>query len=236
MQRYFAKDKINNKFILDIGDIHHIKNVMRMNDNDLIEVVYNKKLYIACIENVKENIGINLKQELDLISSNLPEINIIIPFLKEQKLDFILQKSTELGVSKITLINLNRSIIKIKDNLDKKIIRWNKILKEASEQSKRIDVPIIEFVKEFDELNNIDGLKIVCSTNEINKNIKNIVKNEINCDKISVVIGPEGGITQLEEDKLKTYGFIPASLGSRIMRVETVPIFIMSILNYEYME
>ena len=62
------------------------------------------------------------------------------------------------------------------------------------------------------------------------------MKNNKNCDKISLVIGPEGGLTEKEEDDLNKLGFISTSLGNRIMRVETVPMFVLSIINYEFME
>lgn len=236
MQRYFAKDKINNQLILDDNDLYHIKTVMRMNDSEQIEVVYNNKLYIGCLENVKENINISIVEEIKTDDIFLPKIVLYIPLLKEQKMDIILQKATELGVSEIVPIILNRSIIKVKDDLSKKIIRWTKICKEASEQSKRTTIPVISDLKKLEELKNIEGIKLICSTKEKDKNIKKIVKNNKSYDKINVVIGPEGGITEIEEAKLEEYGFIPVTLGSRIMRVETVPIFIMSILNYEYME
>ncbi len=236
MQRYFAKEKKENHFILDNTDLYHIKTVMRMKENELIEVVYNGDLYICCICNVNKNIEIKIKELVEGEENNLPKITFFIPLLKEQKMDLILQKATELGVYKIVPIMLNRSVIKVKDDFDKRIHRWMKICKEASEQSKRLNIPIIENLVKIEDLKNINGLNIVCSTKEKNKNIKNIVKNNKKYDKINVVVGPEGGITDKEEQTLIKNGFIPTTLGNMIMRVETVPIYIMSVLNYEYME
>lgn len=237
MQRYFSKEKIDNEFILNDDDIYHIKTVMRMKDNDEIIVVHDKKAYLCCIENVNNNIKISIKNELEKIDYKTPNIILIVPLLKEQKMDLILQKSTELGVSEIIPIVTNRSIIKLKQGKDKnKIERWRRIVKEASEQSHRVDIPIIHEIKNISELDKIDGLKVVCSTREKTKNINNIMKNNKNCDKISLVIGPEGGLTEKEEDDLNKLGFISTSLGNRIMRVETVPMFVLSIINYEFME
>lgn len=237
MQRYFSKEKINNRFILNDDDLYHIKKVMRMKDNDKIIVVNSDKAYICCLQNVKQNIEIIIENELENIDYKTPNITLIIPILKEQKMDLILQKSTELGVSKIIPIITNRSIIKVKQGDEpKKIERWKKIVKEASEQSHRIDIPIIENIKAIQELGNIDGIKYVCSTKEKKKNIKYVMKNKSNYDRISVVIGPEGGLTTKEENDLNEIGFESVTLGNRIMRVETVPIFILSIINYEFME
>ena len=236
MQRYFAKKEENNNFILEDNDYHHIKNVMRMKINEEVEVVYNNELYIGKIENLNPVIILNQKK-LNRKKENKPEITLYIPLVKEQKMDYILQKATELGVDNIVPIEVERSIIKLtEDKYLKKRQRWQKICKEAGEQSKRITIPNIGLLQSLDNLKSEKGVKLVCSTQEKTKNLKNIVKSNKYCDKISVVIGPEGGLSLEEEKTLQNYGFIPVTLGSRIMRVETVPLFILSAINYEYME
>lgn len=237
MQRYFAKNKINNSFILEDSDLYHIKIVMRMKNDDEIEVIYNKKLYICSISDIEKDISINEIKCLDNSSSSDVYSILIIPVLKEQKMDLILQKATELGVSQIIPYLSKRSVVKLSPaDYEKKIIRWNKILKEASEQSKRFDIPILNSIKKIDELECIDGVKLMCSTNEKSENLKKYMNNISNYDKISFVIGPEGGFDNSEENELVSEGFIPITLGNRILRVETVPLFLMSVLNYINME
>lgn len=237
MQRYFSKELKDNKFILNNDDLYHIRVVMRMKDNDQIQVVYNHEPYLCEIKLKEEDIDITIIEKMDVISDNLPQVTLIIPLLKEQKFDFILQKATELGVSKIIPVIMERSIVKIDEKKTvKKLERWQKIVKEASEQSFRNDIPIITEIKQIKDLQTIDGLKILCSTKVKDKTLKKTLNYQENCDKINIVIGPEGGITEKEEEKLNNMGFISVTLGNRIMRVETVPIFIMSILNYECME
>ena len=233
MQRYFAKGKKESLFILEQSDIHHIKNVMRMKIGDTIEVVYEKKLYKCKVE---KNNEIHLEEELSNEEFNNTEIILIIPVLKEQKMDFVLQKSTELGVDRIIPITTERCVVKIDSKEEKKKTRWMKIVKEASEQCKRVNIPIIEDIKKIDDLKYDDGVKYVCSTREISKKIKNIMHNAIKYAKIYIVVGPEGGLSIKEEEKLNDLGFVSISLGKRIMRVETVPIYILSILNYEMLE
>ena len=237
MQRYFAKNKINNSFILEDSDLYHIKTVMRMKNCDEIEVIYDKKLYICCISDIDKDITINEVKCLGTSSSKDIYSILIIPVLKEQKMDLILQKATELGVSQIVPYLSKRSVVKLDTtDYEKKILRWNKILKEASEQSKRFDIPILNCIKKIDELKCIDGVKLMCSTTEKSENLKKYMNNISNYDKISFVIGPEGGFDSSEENKLVSQDFIPITLGNRILRVETVPLFLMSILNYINME
>ena len=232
MQRYFALAKEKNKLVLSDDDLYHIKTVMRMHENDQIEVVFNKQLYIGkLLTDYQVEIVKTIPTDIDN-----KQIILLIPLLKETKMDLILQKSAELGVSKIIPVELERSIIKL-DSLkaEKRLIRWQKILKEASEQSKRIDIPVITPIKKLTSLTNLDGLKNVCSTNERQNTLKKVLKNHKGYDKIIVLIGPEGGLTDNEESNLVSNGFVKVTLGRLIMRVETVPLFVLSILNYESM-
>ncbi len=233
MQRYFAYDKIDNNFLLNDDDWYHIRTVMRMNDYDLVEIVYQKELYIGKINN---KIVECIKKVEQKISKKI-DVTLIIPLLKEFKMDLILQKSTELGVERIIPFVAERSIIKLDPNKEiKKINRWQKIIKEASEQSKRLDIPVLTGIKTLKELIDIDGIKLVCSTTVKENTIKNVLKNNDKCDKIAILIGPEGGLTTAEEEFLTNNDFIGVTLGDLIMRVETVPIYLLSILNYEKME
>ncbi len=236
MQRYFAIDKNDKNIILSDNDYYHIKKVMRMKNKDNIQVVYNNTLFLATIDDIDNN-KISIVNELEHKKDNYPYTRLIIPMLKEQKIDLILQKSTEIGVNEIIIVPFNRSVVKFQGNKEKsKLERWGKILKEASEQSMRIDVPLIDIKQNMDFIKDIDGYKFVCSTNEKEKNIKNVLKNINQYDKITLVIGPEGGITDNEEAYFLKNGFEKITLGNQILRVETVPMFLMSVIKYEYME
>ena len=229
MQRYFSEVKKDNLFLLKDEDLYHIKTVMRMNVNDEIEVVYEQKVYIckldknynAIIEKVIEN---NIIKKMNYV--------LCVPILQEQKMSFILQKATELGVDLIIPILTSRSMVKVKDKENKKIERWKSICKEANKKKKRVTIPLVSEVKKITDLD-LDGLKIVCSTKEKDNTLKKILKNNLKCDKIIMVVGPEGGLTLDEENKLIDLGFIPTSLGDNILRVETAPLYLLSVLNYE---
>lgn len=237
MQRYFSNELKDDKFKLNEDDIYHITRVMRMKTNDKIEVVFEKEVYLCSLEFCNSEINVNIVEKKQITDSNICEIVLIIPLLKESKMDFILQKATELGVSKIIPVIMERSVVKIDHERElKKIERWSKICKEASEQSMRVTIPVITEIKKLNDLVDENGLKLVCSTTEKKNTIKMALQSYKSCDKINIVIGPEGGLTLKEEEYLKQIGFIAVSLGNRIMRVETVPVFILSVLNYENME
>ena len=112
MQRYFAKRREQNNLILEESDIHHIKNVMRMNINDKIEVVYDKVLYICNIDNLNP-LTLSVEDTISKENKLNIELTIAIGLVKEQKIDLILQKLTELGVSRIIPVDMERSIVKL---------------------------------------------------------------------------------------------------------------------------
>lgn len=232
MQRYFAIDKENNKLILKDADAYHIKTVMRMQENNEIEVIYNSKLYLCTITNIN-NIELTITKELESNNELNKEIIVAVGLVKEQKMDLILQKLTELGVTRIIPVNMERSIIKLDNKKEiKKLERWNTICKEASEQSKRNIIPIVENIINIKELTNVNAdLKLVCSVNEKNNMINNYIENN-NYNSILLVIGPEGGISPKEEEYLENNNFTKVSFGNLVLRVETACIYAVSILNY----
>lgn len=232
MQRYFAKDKIGyDDFILYDSDLHHIKNVMRGKIDDLIEIVYNETIYTVKITSLTPFKGIILEEHSE-DRENIKPYTIAISLVNEQKMDIILQKITELGVSKVIPLVTDRSIVRLsKEKEIKKITRWQMIMKEASEQSKRTLVPTITNIMTIDDLiKEKYSNKYICSLTESSKPISKCLN--ANNENMIFVIGPEGGFTIQEEDKLISNGFQPITLGKRVLRVETAAIYVASIVNY----
>ena len=230
MQRYFIKNK---DMLLEESDIKHIKKVMRMNINDKIEVVYNNKLHICEITSL-EPFNIKVIEKLDEDKKTKIELTVAVALVKEQKMDLILQKLTELGVSRIIPVSMERSIVKLdKERFNKKKVRWESICKEASEQSKSTNIPISEDIKSIKDLTKEDAdLKLVASTKEKEKLLNYYLQSIEDCAKIIMVIGPEGGISDKEEDILVSNGYNRVSFGNLIFRVETATIYVASIINY----
>ena len=125
------------------------------------------------------------------VNNELPvKVTIAVSLVNEKKLDFILQKCTELGIYDFILVSSDRSKIKIDGKESKKIERWNTITKEAAEQSHRNIKPIIKGIMSIDEVSKMDyDLKLTCSTKENEKTIKNVLQNSTNCDRIIIVVG-----------------------------------------------
>ena len=235
MQRYFCNDKENNEYLLSKDDSYHILKVMRMNIHDKIEIVDNKHVYLCEINNINP---VKAKVINEIIEQHENEKNIILiqSLVNENKMDYILQKGCELGVNEFYSLKAANCVIKENNKSDKKIIRWQKIVKEASEQSKRNIIPKVHNIVDIKELCELYGdLKILLSVNEKEKNLKKVLKENKKCDTLIIVVGPEGGFTKNEEDILIKSGFISTSLGSRVLRTETAGMVAISMINYEWM-
>lgn len=208
-----------------------------MKDKDEIEVVYNGEVHLCSLENSGEHLKANILKKLDSKITCTPKLVLIIPFLKEAKMDFIFQKGTELGIREFIVVPTERSIVKVEEKKEaSKVERWSRICKEAAEQSMQVLIPSVRIERKIETLENLVGIKLLCSTQEKEKTIKKILKNVGICDTINLMIGPEGGFSSNEEIYFEKKGFTKVSLGTSIMRVETVPIFLSSIIRYEYME
>lgn len=231
MQQYFGISKKDNNLYLNKDELNHIKNVMRMKENDEIIIVYEGKSYICSLNS--DLLSANIK-EVFKRDENESNLTVYMPLLSEEKMSFILQHGTELGVSKFIVVEYDHCKYKLpKKDYEKKIIRWNKIIKEASEQSYRLSKPVLDTIISSKNIESIANVNIMCSLDK--SNVKSICKvlTVNNCnDTISLVFGPEGGLSKNEEDILEAKGFIKTSLGDTVLRTETVPLMIASILKY----
>ena len=245
MGKFFVKaNQIENNKIKIIGsDVNHIKNVLRLKIDDDINICNSddSKNYICAISNISaDEVECIILKETEGTSESNVDLTIYQGLPKADKMELIIQKGTELGVKKFIPVNFKRCIVKLdgKDEV-KKIDRWNKIAEVASKQSGRDYIPEVKSVLSLkqmaDEFSSYD-LVLLCYEDEKDNFIKNElikIKEKMDSYKIAVIVGPEGGIAPEEVDELKKSGAKVVSLGSRILRTETVALMVSSIIMYE---
>ena len=215
MQRIFIDkeqlDDVNNTIKITGQDVNHIKNVLRYEIGDKLEIVADEKVYLGeIIEILPEYIICKIEPVLENIQQRKIFLNIVQGLPKADKMELIIQKGVELGVSEITPLQLNRCIVKLDEKTEnKKIERWQKIAKSAAEQSKRNIIPKVNNVynieKIFELLKDYD-IVFVAYENEQKNTLKSEIEelkklNKMDL-KIAVIIGPEGGIEEKEIEKL----------------------------------
>ena len=244
MQQYFLNEELNveSTYELSKEDSNHIVRIMRKQNNDKVYVVFKNEIKYICtiIDNNVDKVLVVPYEQVSG-SNELPtKITVAIPPLKNDKIEYLIQKLTELGVSNIVLFNSERNIAKIKkDKVDSKLNRWSKIIKEASEQSKRNLIPDITYVDSLRDLVNFAEKydhKVVAyekeSVNEDNINLKNLLNSELNNKDVIAVFGSEGGLSENEISILTENKFSVIGLGKRILRAETAPLYFVSCVAY----
>ena len=245
MGKFFVKTNQieENKINILNDDVNHIKNVLRLNVLDNIEIC-NKDTgenYNCKISNILNNrIECNIINKIDSTTEGNVKIDVYQGLPKFDKMELIIQKGTELGVTNFIPVKFNRCIVKIdKKDENKKIDRWQKIAEVASKQSGRDFVPNVKKVIGINEICDIiNKYDIVFLAYELENN--NFIKNELsklNGTKeqynIAIIIGPEGGLEEREVKILETSGAKVVSLGKRILRTETASMQMVSIIMYE---
>lgn len=235
MARRFIVDKElgdNEEFEIMGEEAKHIF-VLRNNIGDIIEV-NDKRCEILDIN--KQSVKCRVVECAEIKGVPKVKITLFQALLKSDKMEYVIQKAVELGVSRVVPFISKNVVVKLEDkDKVKKIERYNKISREASKQCGRSDIVEIENVKLFNDLlNNIKKYKkcIVAYEDETNS-LKEFLKVNNELDEVAIIIGAEGGFDKEEVDKLIENGCISISLGDRILRAETASLNLISILMYE---
>lgn len=234
MQKYFASIS-NNNIILNEDDKHHLLHVMRSKKGDNIFAIENKKMYLGEIKNVNP-LKIEIIKEVINDRELKKDLTLFLCLPKGDKIDFIIQKATELGVKKLILVKSKRSINKMNnDDFDRKLVRYNKIIKEASEQCGRSELMEIHGIVCLEKLDSslLSDVNLIANENksgETGQINKFLTSNSFS--SVSIFIGPEGGFDSKEIEYLHELSFKDVSLGKRILRLETAAVYALSIIGY----
>lgn len=232
MQRYFGRI-IGSQAILDDDDVFHLTRVMRARVGEKIEVVADGVVFLCQVNRFKP-LQIEVLNKVKENNELSNRVILIASLIKGEKMDLVLQKATELGVDEIVLVQTERSVVKIKpEEKEVKIERFNKILKEAAEQSKRSRIPRLDLVVKYDRIKSIEAdIKMIAYEGEEGPSISftKIVESIKPKQSIAVLIGPEGGFSTKEVDIAEDLGFKKISLGRRILRAETASFYALSVI------
>lgn len=232
---FVSEEQINGEnAYIEGSDVNHIANVLRMKPGEeLLISVKGDGDYLCKIVDIETD-RVNLKVLESMEQRELPvNITLLQGIPKSDKLEMIIQKAVELGVSEIIPVKTKRVVVKIDEKkVDTKVNRWNAIAESAAKQSKRSIIPkvyepisidnALEIVKDF-------GVKLIPYENAdgIDKTRK-ILDNMDKTKNIAVFIGPEGGFEESEVERIKNSGFEVITLGKRILRTETAGLALLS--------
>ena len=216
MYRFFEDREFKGNTNLKEETIHHLKNVIRIEDGEVFQVVFRDGIFSFAYFDGK------LKKMGEIEESNESKVRISLFFgvLKNNKSEDVLRHATEIGVSDFYPVLMDRTISDISKKKDKKKERYQKIVESAAKQSKRDIIPMVHDIIKTDDILNFKGDLVLCYEDEDKTQLGEIVK-ELS-DNIGLIIGPEGGISNRELEILKNAKKV--GLGKRILRAETAAI------------
>ena len=245
MHKFFTpKELINGDVAKIIGDdVKHIYKVLRISEGEKVTLNNCEGVeYLGRVKSVsKQEVLIEILEKLESNNESNVKIYLFQGLPKSQKMDLIVQKGTELGITEFIPTITHRVDVKLKGEF-KKLDRLNRIALEAAKQSKRSIIPKvsepIDFNEVLEKINSLD-LLIVPYENANNFGIKTLInelRKENNIDNIKnigIFVGPEGGIEEDEIERLKDKGAYIVTLGKRILRTETAGFVATSLIQYE---
>jgi len=219
-------------------DVRHIATVLRMKTGDELLLCdgegteYATKITQLGRTEIKAQITGSSKRDV-----MQPRITLGQGLPKSDKMDLIVQKATELGVASIVPLVTERTIMKIRDE-EKRVARWRKIAREAAMQSNRPDIPRVEGIRGFSDflrtLAPDPFTLLLLPWEEGTVPVKDVLRRNPDATSIIVLIGPEGGFSQVEAAEARSKGFHAVSLGPNILRTETAAIAALSMVGYEF--
>ncbi|MEG2507005.1 MAG: 16S rRNA (uracil(1498)-N(3))-methyltransferase [Longicatena sp.] len=243
MQQYFINTNFekNAKIELNKEQAHHVAHVMRMKEGTRIRLAnLIGQLFYASIgyEDGGKKVFAQVLEEIVDNTKTRVKITLLQGMIKGEKWDYLLQKSAELGVSQIVPFVSSRSVVKSKEEkIDKKMIRWNKILQEACEQCKRSTLVDLKEPVSFEELITYRSeLNIIAyeDADTLSESLSRVLCAHHNITSVSIVVGCEGGFSKEEVAYLQGEGFLSVSLGARILRAETAALALTNSIVFYY--
>jgi 16S rRNA (uracil1498-N3)-methyltransferase len=232
-RRFFIEQFLGQRAVMEGDAAHHLGRVLRAQPGQLYELSDGSKVWLGRIETVtRDSVEFSLVEEIPAYHLPLPT-TLLLSVVKFDSFEWALEKATELGVSRIVPLTAARSEKALLAAAVKRAERWNKLLLEASQQSRRVQLPILDSLAKpeaaFAGYN--QGLRILLSEAPDAKPLREVLRNQ-QAKSAVLAIGPEGGWTDAELAAARAAQFQDASLGKLILRTETAVIASLAALNF----
>ena len=242
MPKFFVpKEQIEEKEVTLLGaDAHHISYSLRMAVGDALSVMDGTGALLDC--RIIQMDGERVRAEIlsrDVANTESPvAIHLYQAYPKSDKLEFIIQKAVELGVSTVTPFESERCIKRPKaEKVEKQTERQQRIATEAAKQCGRATLPRIHAPISFSAMLEEAArasLVLFCYEGEGTCSVKEICLRHPMPDSVAVIVGCEGGFSLAEAEAARAAGFCMTGLGKRILRCETAPLYALCALSYAY--
>ncbi|MCL0077829.1 16S rRNA (uracil(1498)-N(3))-methyltransferase [Peptococcaceae bacterium] len=244
MHHFFVapSDVEQDRVFIKGSDARHIAKVLRLIKGDKITVSDGaKNLYKVELANVALNVvECRIIESISIETQPYFKLTLMQCLPKSSKMELVIQKGTELGVSCFVPLMCKRTIVKLDEkSIKTKLRRWKKIAYEAAKQSRRLTVPeVLEPISLREAIEKIDEKALILMPREGEQAVllKDVLSEYEKLNRAYVIIGPEGGFETEEVELAKKHNAKIVSLGKRIMRTETAGLYVASVLVYLFGE
>ena len=233
MPRFILTELAGTEGLISGDDAHHLIRVHRVRSGDTLEVTFAGSAFRGVVERIDDQlVGVKILDTVDLLEPPVA-VYLMPALLKGDKLELVIQKAVELGISSISPVQCERSIVPAGKAVSK-LDRWQKIAREAAKQSGRSHVP--EVLAPVDFARAVSGVssELRLMAHETGTtSLCNVLQGGSETSTVTLLVGPEGGFTAREVDLAEQSGFRVVSMGPRIMRAETASLALLSVVMYK---
>src|SRR5216683_3290861 len=232
-RRFFVEKFLGETAVMEGEAAHHLGRVLRAQAGQLYELSDGERVWLGRIETVgRDRVQFALVEELPAVHPSV-ELTLLLAVVKFDAFEWAIEKATELGVSTIVPLAAARSEKSLVAAAGKRAERWKKILLEASQQSRRVRIPVLGELAKPESVfaSGKDGLRVMLSERTTASPLWSVLTGHRET-KAVMAIGPEGGWTDEEFAVAQSFGFLEASLGRLILRTETAVAAALASLNY----
>ncbi len=231
---FVSPDKLNEKVVLTGADHHYLSCVLRLKPGAEVTLLDGQgRQAVAKVQAVgPSEVVLWAEPPMEVVLAQ-PRISLFVGLLKGDKHDFVVQKATELGASRIIPVRCERSVPQISDDrAEPRRRRWLEIARGAAQQCKRPDVPEVSLPVSLSQaLREAEGQKLLFFEGSAPP-LAQVLASTGDPPMVSMLIGPEGGLAASEVAEAEAAGFAPVSLGPLILRAETAVVAALAVVGY----
>jgi 16S rRNA (uracil1498-N3)-methyltransferase len=231
-RRFFVDTVHRGQAQINGPDAHHLTRVLRVETGQKFEISDNQNVYLAEVHTARKDLVVfEIIEQLE-VPAPFPHVHLLAALIKFEHFEWMIEKTTELGVERITPVETDRSEKGLAQAAAKRLARWNRIAREACEQSRRARLPEIAAAGSLDAaLRAPENYRYALEEAEARPILSTLPATRRPEDQLALLVGPEGGWTERERTTIQAAGWTAVSLGRNILRAETAAIAALSILT-----
>jgi len=230
-RRFFVEAVHSGRAQISGADAHHLTRVLRVEAGQKFEISDDRDVYLAEVETARKDlVSFSVIEKLEIGAPSV-HLHLYAALIRFERFEWIIEKATELGAARITPVDTDRSEKGLGAAASKRLARWTRIAREASEQSRRAHLPLVDGpVALTDALTGPERYRFALEEDEAAAILSALPPVRSRGDAVALLVGPEGGWTKREREAIRDAGWTAVSLGDNILRAETAAVAGLSIV------